>query len=198
MNIKSKTIIRGGRLLDAKAHTAAYADILIDNDTITEIGRPGLEAPADAKVFNAKNMLLHPGLVNAHTHSHGNLAKGLGDRWTLELLLAASPWNYGERLFEDIYLSTTIGAVEMITKGCTACYDLMVEMPAPTAAGLEAAGCAYSDVGMRAMIAPMVADKTLYEAIPGLMDALTPSLRKDVERFHLAPYPTSLKNVKTA
>ena len=198
MNIKSKTIIRGGRLLDAKAHTADYADILIDNDTITEIGRPGLEAPADAKIFNAKNMLLHPGLVNAHTHSHGNLAKGLGDRWTLELLLAASPWNYGERLFEDIYLSTTIGAVEMITKGCTACYDLMVEMPAPTAAGLEAAGCAYSDVGMRAMIAPMVADKTLYEAIPGLMDALTPSLRKDVERFHLAPYQTSLKNVKTA
>ena len=143
-------------------------------------------------------MLLHPGLVNAHTHSHGNLAKGMGDRWTLELLLASGPWSFGQRIFEDIHLSTTIGAVEMVTKGCTACYDLMLEMPAPTAEGLEAAGQAYADVGMRAVIAPMVADKTLYEAIPGLMDALTPSLRKDVERLRLAPYRTSLANIRKA
>ena len=198
MNTNPKTIIRGGRLLDAQAHTAAHVDILVDNDTITEIGRPGLKAPEGATVVNAHGMLMHPGLINAHTHSHGNLAKGLGDRWTLELLLAASPWNFGQRIFDDIYLSTTIGAVEMITKGCTACYDLMVEMPAPTADGLEAAGRAYGDVGMRAMIAPMVADKTFYEAIPGLMDALTPGLRKDVERLRLAPYQTSLKNIKKA
>ena len=37
MNTNPKTIIRGGRLLDAQAHTAAHVDILVDNDTITEI-----------------------------------------------------------------------------------------------------------------------------------------------------------------
>ena len=198
MITSAKTVIRGGRIVDALAHTAAHADILLEKDTIIEIGRPGLKAPDNATVIDARGMLLHPGLVNAHTHSHGNLAKGLGDRWTLELLLASGPWSFGQRILEDIYLSTTIGAVEMVTKGCTACYDLMLEMPAPTAEGLEAAGQAYADIGMRAVLAPMVADKSLYEAIPGLMDALTPSLRKDVDRLRLAPYKTSLANIRKA
>ena len=192
------TIIRGGKLLDSHRNRVLDADILIESGTIIEIGHFGLKAPEAATEFNANGMLLHAGLINAHTHSHGNLAKGLGDRWTLELLLAASPWNFGHRIFEDIYLSTTIGAVEMVTKGCTACYDLMLEMPAPTIDGLESAGSAYCDVGMRAVIAPMIADKTLYEAIPGLMEALTPSLRLDIEKLRLAPFQTSLNNVRNA
>jgi len=36
------TIIRGGRVLDARAHRADAADVLITGDTITEIGAPGL------------------------------------------------------------------------------------------------------------------------------------------------------------
>ena len=34
---------------------------------------------------------------------------------------------------------------------------------------------------MRAVIAPMVADRTFYEAIPGLADRLPPALQKGVE-----------------
>src|SRR3546814_12363814 len=71
--------------------------------------------------------LLHPGLVNAHTHGHGNLAKGMGDRWTLELLLTAGPAISGNRTTEDKYLTTLIGAAEALLKGCTAVYDLTVE-----------------------------------------------------------------------
>ena len=76
-------------------------------------------------------MLLHPGLINAHTHGHGNLAKGMGDRWTLELLLNAAPWIGGGRELEDKYLSTLIGAAEMLLKGTTAAYDLSFEFPVP-------------------------------------------------------------------
>ena len=85
------TIIRGGKLLDSHRNRVLDADILIESGTIIEIGHFGLKAPEAATEFNANGMLLHAGLINAHTHSHGNLAKGLGDRWTLELLLAASP-----------------------------------------------------------------------------------------------------------
>ena len=198
MTTNHMKVIRGGQLIDVLEHNASHVDILIKNDTIIEIGRPGLKVPHGTTLIDASGMLLHPGLINAHTHSHGNLAKGIGDRWTLELLLASGPWSFGQRIFDDIYLSTTIGAVEMVTKGCTSCYDLMLEMPAPTAEGLEAAGKAYVDVGMRAVIAPMVADKTLYEAIPGLMDSLSPSLQKDVEQLRLAPYRTSLARIKKA
>jgi cytosine/adenosine deaminase-related metal-dependent hydrolase len=62
---------------------------------------------------------LHPGLVNAQTHGQGNLAKGMGDRWPLELLLTAAPWITGNRTADDKYLSTQVGAVEMVMNGCT-------------------------------------------------------------------------------
>ena len=42
-------------------------------------------------MIDASRRLVHAGLVNAHTHSHGNLGKGMGDRWSLELLLTAAP-----------------------------------------------------------------------------------------------------------
>jgi 5-methylthioadenosine/S-adenosylhomocysteine deaminase len=185
-------LIRGGRLLDGQA------DILVRDDVIQEIGRPGMSAPADARIIDASRKLLHPGLVNAHMHGHGNLAKGMGDRWTLELLLTAAPWTSGHRSLEDKYLSTLIGAAEMVMKGCTACYDLMAEFPTPSAEGLEAAGRAYRDVGMRAVVAPMVADLSFFEAIPGLMEALPPALQKEVERLRLAPCRTTLENIRKA
>ena len=47
---------------------------------------------------------------------------------------------------------------------------------------------AYRDAGVRAVIAPMLADKTLYQAYPGLIDAVPDALRADVLAFKLAPY----------
>jgi 5-methylthioadenosine/S-adenosylhomocysteine deaminase len=192
MTNQRRTIIRHGRLVDAGGRRAEAADVLIVGDTIAEIGPPGLAAPADAVVIAARDTLLHPGLINAHTHGHGNLAKGMGDRWTLELLLAAAPWISGSRTLEDKYLSTFVGAVEMLLKGCTACYDLTVEFPLPTPEGLDACGRAYRDAGMRAVLAPMVAELSFFEAIPGLIDAMPPAMQKDLTRLRLAPLDATL------
>jgi 5-methylthioadenosine/S-adenosylhomocysteine deaminase len=76
----------------------------------------------------------------------------------------------------------------MIRKGCTACYDLFFEFPLPSSAGVFALGKAYRDAGVRAVIAPMVADFTLYQAYPGLIHALPEALQADVRAFKLAPY----------
>src|SRR5437773_8035651 len=191
------TVIRGGRLLDSRAHRAHLPDILVAGDSIAEIGAPGLAAPAGATVVDARGTLLHPGLINAHTHAHGNLSKGMGDRWTLELLLTAAPWISGNRTAEDKYLSTYIGALEMLMKGCTACYDLTVEFPSPTPEGLGACAKAYADACMRAVVAPMVANISFYEAIPGLLDVLPSALQKEVERLRMAPYAASLAAMRT-
>jgi len=166
-------VIRGGLVLDA-AHFLGPADILVRNGRIIEVGPPGMAAPDGAELIDASRRLLHPGLVNAHTHGHGNLGKSLGDRWTLELLLAAGPWIGGFDGNEEKRLSATIGAAEMVLKGCTAVYDLFVEFPGPSVEGMTAVAEAYQAVGMRAVVAPMVADLTLYEAIPGLADAVPP------------------------
>jgi 5-methylthioadenosine/S-adenosylhomocysteine deaminase len=194
----SHTILRGGLVLDIAAGTAEPADVLIEDDTIREIGPPGYAAPDDAIEISAARRLLHPGLVNAHTHGHGNLAKGMGDRWTLELLLAAAPWINGNRSTEDKYLSTQLGAVEMVLKGCTACYDLSFEWPLPTAEGLAHSAQAYADVGMRAVVAPMVADRSFYEAIPGLREALPPPLQERVAELRLPPAEATLSAIRTA
>jgi 5-methylthioadenosine/S-adenosylhomocysteine deaminase len=193
---KRMTVIRNGRVLDIRGHRAPPADILIEDDSIAEIGPPGLAAPDDAALLDASDRLIHPGLINAHTHGHGNLSKGMGDRWTLEMLLTAAPWISGNRTEEDKYLSTYIGALEMLMKGCTACYDLTVEFPQPTPEGLAAAAKAYADAGMRAVVAPMVASLTFFEAIPGLLDALPRTLQTEVAKLRLAPDAASLSAMR--
>src|SRR5437764_1604382 len=192
------TVIRGGRVLDIEKGTAAPADILIRDDTIAEIGAPGLAAPEDATPISAERKLIHTGLVNAHTHAHGNLAKGMGDRWTLELLLTAAPWITGNRTQDDIHLTAQLGAVEMVLKGCTAAYDLFVEFPLPTKEGVRLVASAYQQVGMRAVIAPMVANRTFFEAIPGLMEALPAELQERVAKLRLAPGEATLQGVRAA
>ena len=117
----------------------------------------------------------------------------MGDRWTLELLLAAGPWISGGRTLEDKYLSTYLGALEMLLKGCTACYDLTVEFPLPTRRGTRR-------LRPRLCATPACApcsrrwwpSLSFYEAIPGLLDALPPALQKEVERFRLAPGDATL------
>jgi 5-methylthioadenosine/S-adenosylhomocysteine deaminase len=185
------TIIRGGRLADPAKRRAEPADILIQDGVIREVG-VDLTAPDDATVVDADGFLLHPGLINAHTHGHGALARGTGDRWTLELLLAASPWIGGGRALADKKLSAQINAAEMVLKGCTAAYDLYAEAPLPTAEGMDAVAEAYAGVGMRAVVAPMVADTTVYDAIPGLRDALPEALRAQVDGLRLPPHEATL------
>lgn len=187
-----KIIIRGGRLLDIDAHSAPPTDILIIGDTVAEIGPPGLAAPADAEVIDASMRLMHPGLINAHTHGMGNLSKGGADRWTLELLWVGAPGMMANQSLEYKYLNTYIGAVEMLLKGCSAAYDLTFGYPTASVEEIAAVGQAYADAGMRAVVAPMLADLSFYQAIPGLLDALPDRHRQAVAAYEEAPHETSL------
>ncbi|MDP7241260.1 MAG: amidohydrolase [Rhodospirillales bacterium] len=187
------TVIRGGRLLDGDA-----ADILIEGDAIKEIGLPGLAAPEGADVIDAADMMLIPGLVNAHTHGDASLAKGLGDRLTLELLLNATPLTSERFRLEDKYLAAKLAAVEMVLSGCTACYDLFSEFPAPSPEGLAAVGRGYADVGMRAVVAPLMADRSFWQAIPGLIGSLPDALKKEVERVTAEPAEASIAACRQA
>ena len=187
-------IIRGGRLLDVRAHLANPADVLLEDAIIREIGAPDMAAPEGAIQIDARDRLLLPGLVNAHTHAHGALAKGtVSDRVVLETFLTSVAATTGHRNLEEKYLSAQLSAIEMIRKGCTAAYDLFVEYPVPSAEGVYAVARAYSDVGMRAVIAPMMADRTLWEALPGLMESLPEDVRAQVERVRAAPHEASLE-----
>jgi guanine deaminase len=191
-----RIVISGGLVLAHGEASARPADIVLVGDSIAAIVPPGsAEAP---QRIDAAGRLIIPGLVNAHTHGHGGLGKGVGDRWSLELLLNAGPWINGGRSGEDRYLSTLLTAVEMVRKGCTACYDLSAMLPVPSVEGLDDVARAYSDVGMRAVISPMIADRTFYQAIPGLLDAFPPELRPVAEAMRAASAEATLAPIRAA
>ncbi|MBO6782893.1 MAG: amidohydrolase [Alphaproteobacteria bacterium] len=185
-------VIRGGKLLDISKRSAEPADILIEGNRIKEIGAAGMAAPDGAKEVDASDRLLMPGLVNGHTHGNSTLAKGLGDRWTLELLLNSHPYTGAGFTQEDKYLAAKLAACEMVLGGCTACLDMFAEGPAPTRDGLEAAGQAYMDVGMRAVVAPMMSTRGLWKAIPGLYDILPDDARDMVDGMSPGPGDASV------
>jgi guanine deaminase len=176
------SVIRNGALVDAAQHTLVPADIVVKDGTIEAIIAPGAPAPGDATAVDATNRLLMPGLVNAHTHSHGNLVRSAGDKWTLELGIHLNTAIRRNQTLEDKYLGALLGAVEMVRKGCTACYDLVSEVPFATEDGLQAVAQAYVDVGMRAVVAPMMSSHSIYHALPGLLDAMPPEWRNRMQR----------------
>src|SRR5262249_11370493 len=160
-------LIHGGRVLRPSLE-ADPADILVDGDVIADIVPPGQVKDENVRRIDAAGKLVRPGLVNGHNHAQTNLGKGLFDRYNLETYLNGVPWAAGRRTVEDHYLAAVIGAAEMVRKGCTASYDMFAEFPLPTAEGVAAVAKAYADVGIRAAIAPMMADPTFSPPIPRL------------------------------
>jgi cytosine/adenosine deaminase-related metal-dependent hydrolase len=181
--------VRGGLVLDPADGIARRRDLVVRDGVIVENREPAPAGDdvAGMPVHDASDALIIPGLVNAHTHGHANLMKGVADRWPLEVSLTHGPWLSGPRDLEAVYCSTLLGAIEMIAKGCTSCYDLVYEFPRPTFAGIQTVARAYADAGMRAVIAPMIADRSLFDAIPDLVASLPAPLAARVQAFRLAP-----------
>ena len=188
-------MLTGGLVLDPTSGTAERRDLLIEGGRITAIGAPGT-LTATAKHYDAGDRLIVPGLINSHTHGHANLVKGVAEAWTLEASLTNGPWLAGTRDPETVYLSTLLGAIDMLSKGCIACFDLVYEFPRPTLEGFMAAARAYADAGLRAVLAPMVADQSLFQSIPGLAEALPPDLRDTVGKFELASGERTIAAIK--
>lgn len=185
-------LIRGGQVLDISAQKLEPTDILIEEQRIVELTAPGVSTHDNTRIIDATGQMLIPGLVNAHTHGHGSLGKGMGDKWTLELLLNAASWITGGYAVSDKHLAAKLNAAEMVLKGTTAAYDLFVEFPQPTVEGLQAVASGYQAVGMRSVIAAMMSDQTFYQAIPGLMDALPENNVAYAQSIRLADYQVSL------
>lgn len=70
---------------------------------------------------------------------------------------------------------------------------MFFELPAPTSRGVEAVARGYQEVGVRAVIAPMMADITFFRAIPGLLDTLPLARREQVNKLSATPYTEQLR-----
>ena len=62
----SKTLLKGGRLVDPASRTDTRADVLVDDGRVAEVG-PGLDA-GRAEVVDCDGLVVCPGLVDLHVH----------------------------------------------------------------------------------------------------------------------------------
>ena len=191
-----KIIIKGGSV-PGDAAELREVDVLIEKGRISLLAAD-IAVPSDADIVDAKGGLVLPGLVNAHTHAHGNLLRGVAHKWSLEELLNYGPALNLGRTIEDHYLSAAIGCIEMVRSGCTTAYDMFMAWPFVDDDIVAAVVQAYADVGMRAVLSPTIADRSFYSTIPGLWDLLPERLQKSISSMRPAPADELLRMTERA
>ncbi|GLV54446.1 5-methylthioadenosine/S-adenosylhomocysteine deaminase [Dictyobacter sp. S3.2.2.5] len=139
-------------------------DILIIGRYIAAVGPSGtlsLNPLRLDKVIIGKDRLVLPGLINAHTHSLENLLKATSPSLPLELWLVPLFGNSIAWSPHLVYLSTLLGALEMLKTGTTAVLDHLWTSAGVAGEYLDATMHAYHDAGIRAAVAPSIEDRDL-------------------------------------
>lgn len=165
-----RRVIAGGLVLTGPDWVPARRDLLVDAGRIVAVERPGSLDQVDARRHDAHDRLVVPGLINAHTHSHTLPFRGVARDWTLETSLLHGGWMGGERSEELAELCALLAATEMIASGATGVFDLVAQAGGPSAPGLIATARGYGRSGLRAVVAPMAADRSVHEAVPVIGD----------------------------
>ena len=165
----STLLVVNGTVYDHDGDTdrPARADILVRGGRIAEVGA-GIAARLAAageradETLDAGGMLVLPGFVNAHYHSHDVLMKGAWETPPLEIwLMKALPPSYPKRSREEIKLRALVGAWECLRGGITTIQDMVTLAPWDPD-HLDAVLEAYDEIGIRAIVALQFAD------IPGI------------------------------
>jgi len=166
--VADRLVLAGALVLTGPAWELQASDVLIAGPNIEAVDSPGSFSHVDARHEDLSGQLLIPGLVNAHTHSHALVARGAARTWTLEASLLNGGWMAADRSAELAELSAVLSAAEMMASGATAAFDLLAQSSGPDPVGLHAAALGYAQVGLRARLAPMVADRSVHEAVPAI------------------------------
>ncbi|MBV8834943.1 MAG: amidohydrolase family protein, partial [Alphaproteobacteria bacterium] len=151
-----KTLIRNARVLTLDAQDREYprADILIEGARIAALGPGPLPGTEGASVIDAAGKLAMPGLINGHFHSQANLLAGAVPNRPLELFMLFEVPPYGAMKPNPrlTYLTTMLGAIEMLKGGVTAVHDDAFHNPHPTEESISPLMRAYADCGLRATV----------------------------------------------
>jgi len=161
-------LVTGGMVYDHEADTdrPACADILVRGGRIAEVAPKISPREKADETLDARGMLVLPGFVNAHYHSHDVLMKGAWETPPLEIwLMKALPPSYPKRSREEIRLRALLGAWECLRGGITTVQD-MVTLAPWDADHLEALLEAYEEIGIRAVVALQFADLPGLDSIP--------------------------------
>ena len=130
----AKTLIQGGTIIsmDPAIGDIERGDLLIEDDRIAEVGSSidahGIGASGGntkgAAVIDAGEMIVIPGLINAHLHTWETALRGIGGDWPggeyFRIVHAGLAPRYSP---EDTFLGNLIGALAQIHAGTTTLFD---------------------------------------------------------------------------
>lgn len=150
-------LIDGGMVLTMDAERSRFAEgrVLMRGGEIEAVGgRDDVDAGAARRV-DATGCVVVPGLINMHQHHWYNLFKGLGGGMLLEQWIQNLFRPTAEAISpEEIRVSSTLGCIEMLLTGTTAClnHSVTVSDEAVVAGTLEP----VIESGMRQLFAKEV------------------------------------------
>lgn len=158
-------LLANGLLLlpDGQGFAPTRGSLGIDQGMITQIaiGDPPV-VPEDCQVIDAHEMLVMPGLLNGHLHGYGCLFRAPLADAPLEVWLPLAQQQRGELDAHTLHVSALLTAAHALLSGTTTILD-HVTADAPA---LRAVAQAYAGAGIRAVIAPQVADLRYLDTLP--------------------------------
>jgi cytosine/adenosine deaminase-related metal-dependent hydrolase len=142
----TSVLIRGATVItmEESEDDLAPRDVLVRDDVIAEVGQ-GLPS-RDAELVDGRNLIVLPGLVNAHMHTWQTALRSISSNWTFpeyaRWMHAGLATRFGPR---DIEIATLFGALNQINSGTTTLVDWCHNNPTPAhtdaaLAGLRASG----------------------------------------------------------
>jgi cytosine/adenosine deaminase-related metal-dependent hydrolase len=165
---QGSVLISGALVLDPRGelHRPAAQDILIEDKVIVAIGDEARSRGQVARTFDARGLIVTPGFVNAHCHSHDTLLRGLFEQMTLETWgTVAFPFHWPPRPTEEIAVRTRAHAVECLVNGITTIQDMVTIVDFEPDHAAAVAG-AYSEAGIEALVAPQYSDLAGRAGVP--------------------------------
>jgi len=145
----SRLLIKSGIVVtaDPAVPDLPRGDVLIEDGRIAAIAP---EIAAEAPVIDAAEMIVMPGLVNAHQHTWQTCLRGIAADWTiLEYLHTMHAAIAPAFRPDDIYISTLVGALNQLNSGTTTLVDWCHNNPTP--AHSDRAIDALQESGIRAV-----------------------------------------------
>jgi len=122
----------------------------IVDDEIAAVGRGHRQAYTGQAVIAGGGNALIAGFVNTHAHSHSSLTRGSAEGMALEKWLMVIQREQAFLTDEQAYVGALATYAEALLSGTTTIVDMCIRP--------EAAFQAARDIGIRAVIAPYVAD----------------------------------------
>ena len=172
-----------------KANVLENVDVLIEGDTIIEVGK-GLGGGDE---LDCRSCVVMPGLANAHTHAAMWIFRGLFDEEELPQWLSAVKRAEEKLTPEIVELASKAAIMEMLSSGTTLFVDMYL-YPEVTAK-------ASSELGIRAAMGPVINDKVVKEGRAEKLVAdflgAAPSNVTTIINVHTA-YTASEEALKTA